>query len=107
MSVSGDDDDPTGLPSLRHAHVVRAEAAQRDGQIERCAAGDGRAPVRNFDGIVTPVPESAAREPVIVLQTRELISVTNIDRVRQTTNRRGGANCLACWVRNGRQSTGG
>jgi hypothetical protein len=71
MSVNEDDDDPTGLPSLRHAHVVGAEPPWQvtDRLSDAPLATTGPCGViEQLDGIVTPVPESAAMDPVTVLQ---------------------------------------
>ena len=71
MSVKEDDDEPTALPSLRHAQVVGAEPPEQatDSVSDAPLATTGPCGViEQLDGIVTPVPESAAMDPVTVLQ---------------------------------------
>jgi len=71
MSGNEEDEVPTVLPSLRHAHVVGAEppAQVTESVREAPAATTGLdGVIVQLDGTVTPVPESTATDPVMVLQ---------------------------------------
>jgi len=70
MSVSEDDDEPTGLPSLRHAHVVGAEPplqlTVKFSEAPLATTGPCCG-MEQSDGGVIPLPASAM-VPVTVLQ---------------------------------------